>query len=83
MKIQLMGHYMIDMVFYLVASKSPSSSAMLYAGMLWHWLNWHDPSALEQASLYFLQLHWSVRHALLYTDKWWSSFDFVIIVIIM
>ena len=53
MKIQLMGHYMIDMVFYLVASKSPSSSAMLYAGMLWHWLNRHDPSALEQASLYF------------------------------
>ena len=51
MKIQLMGHYMIGMVSDLVAS--PSSSVMLYEGMLWQWLNWRDPPALEQASSYF------------------------------
>ena len=27
-------------------------SSHAICSMLWHWLNWHDPSALQQASLY-------------------------------
>ena len=46
------------------ASESSSSSAILYACMLLHWLNWHDPHALEQSSPYFL--HRSVRHAVVH-----------------
>ena len=60
MNIQLMGIYVIGKVYWIhSASESSSSSAILYACMLLHWLNWHDPHALEQSSPYFL--HRSVQ----------------------
>ena len=49
------------------ASESSSSYAILYACTLLHWLNWHDPHALEQSSPCFL--HRSVRHAVVHWQR--------------
>ena len=71
--IQLIGNYMIDMALHLFSIWIILVICMLYACMLLHWLNWHDPQALGQASPYFLQLHRSVRHAVVHWQ--WMTFS--------